>query len=210
VQTPPDGFISQAEVIKALSADRVSPPFAALVAADVHRETLAPPLLKALEDGLENPAGASSGVASLFCHALLLLAKWRDRAAYPLVIRWLSLPDEGAFEISGDMASQGSRILASVWNGDAEPIRALIENRAANEYCRSAAIEALGVLAGWGELPREEVVSYCLALAKERLERAPSFVWNSLAADGRRSRSGGDSSPPARGLAAGLDRSRFH
>ena len=38
----------------------------------------------------------------LFNYAAYLLARWRDPCAFPLFIRWLSLPGEGAHDIGGD------------------------------------------------------------------------------------------------------------
>ena len=118
----------------------------------------------------------------LFSYALAFLAKWREPRAYPLVIRWLSLPDQGAYDIGGDTVTQwGSRLLASVCDGDLEPIKQLILNRAADEFCRGVAVDALAVLAAWGERTMEEVTDYFGWLAREGLERESSHVWDDLA-----------------------------
>jgi len=70
-----------------------------------------------------------------------------------------------------------------VCDGDLAPIKALILNRDADDYGRAAGVGALALLAAWAEVPREPVVEYLLWLASEGLERKPSVVWNSLAAD---------------------------
>jgi hypothetical protein len=154
----------------------------ALISADAHREALVGPLLEALEGGIADPRGASEQDASLFSHALYLLAKWREPRAYPYVIRWLSLPEEGPFDLAGDIVTQdGARILAGVCDGDLEPIKALILNRQAHEYGRSAGVSALALLAAWAEVPRAHIIDSLLWLAREGLEREPGAVWDALA-----------------------------
>jgi Protein of unknown function (DUF1186)/SEC-C motif len=176
------GYITVEEIIVALSEERGQPPREAFRAADVRREEIADRLLAALEVGLAAPSEASGETGQLFAHALYLLAKWREPRAFPFVIRWLALPDECAFDIGGDVpTTAGSRILASVCGGDRREIRALVENRDANEYCRSAALESLAILAAWGELPRENVIAYLRELIVEKLEREPSYVWSAIA-----------------------------
>jgi hypothetical protein len=182
----PSGPLSADDVITILSNDLEKPPVAALAAADMHREAMTPALLKALEAGIANPVDASDEASQLFAFAVYLLAKWRETRAYPLYIQWLSLPGEGPFEIGGDIPLEdGGRMLASVCGGDLGPIKGLIENREANEYCRGIGFKALGALVAWGKLTREELVPYYLQLAEEKLERVPNeteySVWNDLA-----------------------------
>jgi hypothetical protein len=182
--TPAVPTMGPAEILTALSSDGPEQPREALESADGHRPLLIEPLLRALDDGLANPTNASPEEATLFCYALYLLAKWREPRAYPYVARWLSLPGEAPFDIAGDIVTQdGGRILAAVCDGDLEPIKALVVDRSANEYGRSAGVTALALLAAWAEVPRESIVTTFLWLAREGLEREPSQVWNSLAAD---------------------------
>ena len=129
-------------------------------------------MLRAIERALIDPTGLREAEGMLFSYATYLLAKWRETRAYPLIIRWLSLSGENAFEIGGDTVTQdGGRILASTFDGDFEPIKSLILNRQANEYCRGQALEAMALLAAWGEVPSETVEAYFLWLAREGLER---------------------------------------
>jgi hypothetical protein len=112
----------------------------------------------------------------------MLLVQSQAYRQHPLIIRWLSLPGEGAFEIAGDIPTQdGARILAAVCDGTLDPIKSLVVNRSANEFCRSVAISALALLAAWGEVPSESIVSYFVWLAREGLEREPSAAWGGLA-----------------------------
>ena len=173
---------SPEEILAELSAVSTKQPLAALESADVHRAALVEPLCHAIERGLANPTGLPEGEAMLFSYATYLLAKWRETRACPLIIRWLSLPGEGAFEIGGDTVTQdGARFLASTFDGDFEPLKSLILNREANAYCRGQAVESMALLAAWGEVPSETVEELFLWLAREGLEREFSHVWNNLA-----------------------------
>jgi hypothetical protein len=179
---PPAPTRSPIEILAELSMEGGNQPLAALESADAHRQALVEPLLRAIERALADPAGLPQGEGMLFSYATYLLAKWRETRAYPLMIRWLSLPGENAFEIGGDTVTEdGGRILASTFDGDFEPIKSLILNRHANEYCRGQAVKAMALLAAWGEVQREVVEEYFLWLAREGLERDCSNVWNNLA-----------------------------
>ena len=181
--TPPVPTLAPAEILEDLSFDDPESLHETLESADGHRSALVEPLLRAIDRGLADPAGAPAAEATLFCYALYLLAKWRETRAYPSVVRWLSLPGEAPFDIAGDVVTQdGGRILAAVCDGDLEPIKALIVDRNANEYGRGAGVTALGLLAAWAEVPREPILAVLLWLALEGLEREPSQVWDSLAA----------------------------
>jgi len=170
------------EILAELSVERDTIPAEALASADIHRQALVEPLIQCIERCLGDPQEPPPVDETLFGYALLLLAKWREARAYPLFIPWLSLPGEGAFDIGGDMVTQdGSRLLAAVCGEDLGPIKALILNREANEYCRSQAVLALALLAARGDTPRQPVVDFFLWLAREGLERECSHVWDSLA-----------------------------
>ena len=180
VADPPT--MSPAEILAVLSADDDEWLEEALASADAHREALAEPLVAAIDRGVANPETESEDDASLFAYALYLCAAWREPRALPHVVRWLSLPDEQPFAIGGDIVTQdGARILAAVFGGDSAPIDGLILNRNADEWGRCAGVNALALLAAWGELPREPVVEKLRWLAHEGLEREYSAVWNSLA-----------------------------
>jgi hypothetical protein len=176
--------MSAADVLQALAEDAEDEYEDALVSADAHREALVGPLLDALDRGIADPVGVSDQDVSTFSYALYLLAKWREPRAYPHVIRWLSLPEEEPFEIAGDIVTQdGGRILASVCDGNLDPIASLIVNRDADEWGRSAGVPALALLAAWAEVPRAEVIDRLLWLVREGLERTPNAVWDSLAVE---------------------------
>ena len=179
---PPVATMTAPEVIEVLSADDLAQLDDALESADALREALVEPLIAAIDRGIANPTSESEADTNLFSYALYLLAKWRETRAYPVVVRWLSLPGEGPFDIGGDIVTQdGGRMLASVFDGDMAPIKALILDRNACEYGRAAGVTALTLLAAWAEVPRQPVIDCFSWLAREGLDREPGAIWDLLA-----------------------------
>lgn len=179
---PPAATMPAEEVLERLGSDPAVAPKRALESAEALRPALTEPLLQAMQRVIDGPADASDEDASLFRYALYLFAKWREPRACPLVIRWLSLPGEEPFGIGGDIVTQdGARILAAVFDGHLDPIESLVANAGANGYSRGVALEAIALLAAWGEIPRHVAVASLLRLERERLERVPDQVWSSLA-----------------------------
>src|SRR5437667_6784028 len=137
----PVAKMSPEEVLTELAQDRNTHPLEALQSADAHRGILVQPLLEVLERCVTNPDTASEEEAQLFCYGLYLMAKWRETGAYPLVIRWLCLPEAASMRLSGDVSTQdGARIPAAVCDGDLEPIKRLVLNRDADEFSRGVAV----------------------------------------------------------------------
>lgn len=170
--------ISAPEVIAALSEYRGCPPRAALAAADFHREELTPVLLEALEYAVEHADDLSDEDSHLCCHSLYLMAKWREARALPFLLRMLALPEELAAEIAGEVLFEdGCVLLADISGGDHPDIRALIENREAEESLRAEALTGLELLAARGEMPRADFVAYIQELIDSKLEREPVSPW---------------------------------
>ncbi len=104
--------------------------------------------------------------------ALFLLAQFRESSACAAVASFCRIRPDLLEEFLGDLITQDlGRILAAVCDGDTAPIRALIEDTAANEYARDAGMESLKILVLEGILPRDEVMAYFKELFNSRLER---------------------------------------
>ncbi|MES2570369.1 MAG: DUF1186 domain-containing protein, partial [Verrucomicrobiota bacterium] len=81
----------------------------------------------------------------------------------------------------GDLITEDlARILVSVYDGNPQPLKALVENEKADEYVRSAVLEAFALLVALGKHPREEVVTYFRELLSGKLKRDDSFIWTGL------------------------------
>ncbi|RCJ24019.1 hypothetical protein A6770_28635 [Nostoc minutum NIES-26] len=137
-------------------------PRLALERAIEEKEILTPILIETLEkqsNNLEELLEKEDYI--LHIHALYLLAQFREVSAYPTIIKFFSVTDDVALDVTGDIVTEDlGRILASVSGGNIEPIKQLIENSKANEYVRGAALEALLVLIAQEVIPREEVIQY--------------------------------------------------
>jgi len=177
------GFLPPEQILDQLSQVRPTQPVAALAAVNQHRAPLTEAFLKAIERGLTDPMGNFAKDGMLFNYAAYFLSKWREKRAYPLFIRWFSLPGEAALELGGDTLTQhGGRFLASVWGGSLDPIKELILNPDAHPAGRGQGLTALAVLTLWNEVPRGDAEAYLLWLAREALPRRTAAIWSDLAA----------------------------
>jgi hypothetical protein len=157
-------------------------PRQALEAAIARREEIIPHLLEILEQATihaEDFLGRKGYMAHIY--AMFLLAQFREKRAYPLLVKLASLPGELPQDLTGDVVTEDlDKMLASVCCGDTSLIEGLIEDADINEYVRSAAVRALLTLAACGEVPRDEVVAYYKSLFEAKLERQPAVLWSSL------------------------------
>lgn len=89
-------------------------------------------------------------------YAIFLLAQFRVKELYPLLIDILSLTGDEADDIFGDTITEDlGRILASVYDGDPEPLMRLIENPDVNEYVRGQGLVAVVSLVLNKQITRE-------------------------------------------------------
>ena len=157
-------------------------PEAAVRAAMAQREAITPILLECLQATADDPQKvADTKGAMLHMYAMYLLAQFRERAAYPLLVKLFSTPGDLCFDVAGDMVTEDLyRVLAAVCGDDVDPIKGMIENREVNEYVRSASMRALVKLVAWGNLERGHVVEYFRSLFNGKLEREADYLWGSL------------------------------
>jgi hypothetical protein len=117
-------------------------------------------------------------------YAMFLLAQFRETRAYPLVVRFASLPGDLLDSLCGDFITEDlGRVLASVCGGDIEGIQSVIENEEADEWVRGAALGSLVTLVAVGQKSRDEIVSYFARLFRGKLAREWSHLWDSLICD---------------------------
>lgn len=147
------------------------------------REAITPALLAILERDAKrlNELNENTGYAG-HIYAIFLLAQFREPRAYPLIVEFFSAPDEDYEVIFGDMLTEDlPQILASVYDGNDAPLRALIENTSAYEFSRAAGLQALLHLVAMGLKTREEVLDYIAELLTVRLEKEQgSYVYGDV------------------------------
>jgi hypothetical protein len=173
------------EIIEALGGtDRVYPREAVQAAMD-QKDEIVPLLLEQLTQALEGPEkyAESNTESFLPIHAVYLLSYHRAREAHPLLVALMSLPGEMPFHLFGDAVHEG--IPMALWNtcgGNPTDIIRLIENRAANEYCRSSAIQALTYGVAEKTLPREDVVKFLQGLfTGDEAAMGETLIWDAAA-----------------------------
>ena len=160
-------------------------PREALNQAIAHKDEITPLLLAEFTPAQEKIAEIDAN-ADYFRHlyALYLLAQFRETQAYPVIIDFISVPDEAIMDIMGDLVTEDlGCILASVCGGDLLPIKQLIETPEVDEYVRGAGFKALLTLVIEGEISRESVLEYFETLwpkLQEAKEEEDDFLSHSL------------------------------
>jgi hypothetical protein len=153
----------------------------ALEAAILQQEAITPALLNIIERIANNPQFLDENPDYIgFTYALYLLAQFREKRAYPLIVQYFAQlgTEIEALDATGDIVTEDlNRILASVCQGDLSLIKQLIEDSKQNEFVRSAALKALVVLYNGEKLTREELITYFQTLIDNKLEQEedPSF-----------------------------------
>lgn len=157
-------------------------PRVALEAAVRFGEEIIPELLKALEFAKDNPEyllQLDDFVGHTY--AMFLLAQFREKRAYPLIVDFFSLPGETPMDMEGEVVTESlPSILASVSCGDPTLIKKLIEDDRVNEYVRCAALRGLVTQVACGEQQREEVVGYFQGLFHRESIRRNTLLLSSL------------------------------
>lgn len=155
---------------------------AAVEAAVARRQEVTPELLRVLEDTVGRAALLDAeGDYMAHLYAMFLLAQFREIRAYPLVVRFASLPGDLLDSLCGDFITEDlGRVLASVCGGELAGIQYLIENEATDEWVRGAALSSLVTLVAAGQKGRDEIVNYFASLFRGGLVRKWSHVWGTL------------------------------
>lgn len=117
----------------------------------------------------------------LHLFAVYLLAQFREKRAYEPLVKIVSAPGDIPDALLGNTVTEDlNRILASIFNGDPDPLKGLVEGREVAPYVRWAALDTFPVLVAAGEMTRENVVAYFEELFTWRLDRDCDQAWNGL------------------------------
>ena len=171
------------QIITQLNTDDISFfPRKELEQAILQQEAITPALLNIIEDVAKDPQSVYDTPA--FIYALYLLAQFREKRAYPLIVKYFGeiRLDYQALDIQGYVVTEClSNIFASVCQGDVGLLKALIENKTVNEYVRTAALESLVILYNIDQLSRDELIDYFRVLINRCLEQTENpFIVTSL------------------------------
>lgn len=154
-------FMTIPEILQQFAHKDNKFPRAALEAATAQQEEITPHLLEILDYTAEHPDEVLDSFTTPYLYALYLLGQFRERRAYPLVLKLASLPPKTVDELLSDTISSGlPQILASVFDGDTAPLKALGQNQSAEIFVRTAVFHALTILVVHEVIAREEVIQY--------------------------------------------------
>ena len=136
-------------------------PTEAVLEARKHKEELTEIFLKNLEDIYQHPEIIFLD-GELHIFGLFLLAEFREKRAFPILINILNKLDEEDLDaMLGDILTEElDSIIASTFNGDLVSLYNIIENTNKDEYLRSAALDSLAILYNQKNIKKEAFLSY--------------------------------------------------
>ena len=169
------------EKLRSISSPPTEADFEAI---EANQSELVPLLLEELEGFADAPGSIKSLGNDYIRHvvSIFILAYLRNENAYPHLIKLISHPGDNVIKLTGEVFTEAlGRILASVYSGDIEPIKAVVENPAISPWIRSGALDSMMVLWKENVIERHVLVEYLRELMEGKLEPKPSYVWDGIA-----------------------------
>jgi len=152
-------------------------PTKALKAASDQRAEMVPLFVQEIEHFLALDPGARTKPTPLF-FIFHLLGEWREKAAYRPLARLLRLPGREVDAIFGDgITTTSHRVMASVFDGDPEPLYDIILDPNAEQFIRAGMCEALAMVTVRGGLHRALAGRFLRDAFMEMRPQAESYVW---------------------------------
>ena len=167
------------EIIDALTPNTDNFPREALSDASQHKEELIPHLLDALDYVCDNADKIIKEDLSYDLHfyAMYLLAQFREKRAFPKLIRLLRQDQEVLDYLLGDSITEGGSLcLHSVYDGNLELLKELIEDTNVYEFARNAALDVYGFSTRGNPAAREDMVNYLRRFINESLKDDTSLM----------------------------------
>ena len=123
------------------------------------------------------------GKSEYFLHiyALYLLAEFREAKAFPAAADFVELDKELYKKLSYDFGAEKlGCVMASMFNGDEQRLRHIIENKDAAEFARSSALNAYKTLVHEQVIPKKAFEKYLKEFIKSKLEAGPEDDQNAF------------------------------
>ena len=137
---------------------------------------VAGPRFVALVDGYASGADTAERTERALFFVLHLLAERRETAAFVPLCRILADAETADLVLGDSLTETLCGLLISLFDGDAAPLRALVETAAADDFVREGALLALAYLARTGRWPAEAMRAYLRRLRQE-LPQESHMVW---------------------------------
>lgn len=165
------------EILDDLNRGNFVFPGAGMKAAAEQQDAITPHLLQILRDTIDDPYGVPDGSLA-YVPALYLLAQFREKRAFPLIIEFSRLPKIAEF-LDDIITEDLARILVSVFDGDIQSIQDLLEDEDANKWVRAEMLRALELLYVLEEIDRDRLLAYHRQLY-DKLRHADDILWGIL------------------------------
>jgi hypothetical protein len=151
-------------------------PVEAIRAAQADRNRMIPVFLRTIDDFLELRGPVDPNALFFIFH---LLGEWREKSAYwPLAVL-LRLPGDVLNTILGEAITDTShRVMAAVFDGDPDPLYAIIRDPEADEFVRAKMFQAIAMLTRHGELPRETIAAFLRDCFSQLEPQRDCYVWS--------------------------------
>jgi uncharacterized protein len=154
-------------------------PVEAIRAAQADRDTMAPIFLRTIDDFLSSEGPADPNALFFIFH---LLGEWREKSAYRSLAALLRVPGDVLDTILGDCITETThRVMAAVFDGDPEPLYAIIRDSEADEYVRAKMLQTIAMLARRGELPRDATAAFLRDCFSQLEPKKDCYVWSGWA-----------------------------
>ena len=154
-------------------------PREALARAVSETEAVAEPVLRALDAAVADPDALSEADGNLLFWGLHALAGARDARVYAPLMRLLRADGDALDGLLGDAVTETlPRVIASVFDGDVAPLRALLLDSTADDFVRNGAFAALGFLVRQERIERDAARALLVRFddARVAVEESPGWT----------------------------------
>ncbi len=147
------------------------------------REEITPRLLGVLEELAVSPEKYVGESRLLHTYAVALLSHFREPRAHLPIIRAFTLDMKVVNLLWGDMVTETLPVLLyQTCGGKLGTIEELVLNKSADQYVRSAAMQALNFAVVRGDMPREELLDFYGGLFTGTEAERDSDFWSMVTA----------------------------
>jgi hypothetical protein len=164
-----------ADIIHRLSDEGL--PRGALRDAVENWDRVLPVFLEMLDGYIQDPDGNEVCADPLF-FIVHLFGQMRETRAYPLLMRFAAMAPERFERVIGDgVTATFSRVAASVFDGDPQPMRDVILNEQVDEFVRSGLLEALALVTRDGRADRKSTEAFLVQCYADLKPQHDCYAW---------------------------------
>jgi hypothetical protein len=130
-----------------------------------------------LDGYIQDPDGNEVCADPLF-FIVHLFGQMRETRAYPLLMRFAAMAPERFERVIGDgVTATFSRVAASVFDGDPQPMRDVILNEQVDEFVRSGLLEALALVTRDGRADRKSTEAFLVQCYADLKPQHDCYAW---------------------------------